>query len=387
MTAETDRPSMPFLFVCCQAGAEATVKSDLICESPDWRLAFSRPGFVTFKLPSPEIDNSPQLKSAFARTYGWSVGRTEVGNVSAASDLLLGKRIHHIHVWPRDICLPGDRGFQPGPTKECNEIGARLLAATRSRGIANAKVAVNRQAKIGQTVLDCVVVDENQWWIGYHTVSCFGQQWPGGVPDIKIPETIVSRAYLKMDEALQWSRLPVQKGDAVVEIGSAPGGACQRLLEGGLKVTGVDPSEMDASILKHPNFTHLRKRGSDVRRRDYRDFKWLMADSNVAPNHTLDTVEAIVTHDQTNLRGVLLTLKLLEWKLVGDVPEFLRRIRSWGYEYVRCRQLAFQRQEICVAALKTRSMRRPRRASVVRQKRKTKSAALQSSNDEADASS
>ena len=51
-----------------------------------------------------------------------------------------------------------------------------------------------------------------------------------------------------MDEALQWSRLPVQKGDAVVEIGSAPGGACQRLLEGGLKVTGVDPSEMDASI-------------------------------------------------------------------------------------------------------------------------------------------
>lgn len=378
---------MPFLFVCCQAGAEATVKSDLVRESSQWRLAFSRPGFVTFKLPPNEFHNNPQLKSAFARTYGWSIGRTEAGDISAACDLLLGQRVHHIHVWPRDICLPGDRGFQPGPTEECNEIGARLLAAARSRGIANAKVTVNRQAKIGQTVLDCVVVDQNQWWIGHHTVSCFGQQWPGGVPAINRPESIVSRAYMKMDEALQWSRLPIQKGDAVVEIGSAPGGACQRLLEAGLRVTGVDPSEMDASILKHPNFTHFRKRGSDVRRRDYRDFKWLMADSNVAPNHTLDTVEAIVTHELTNLRGFLLTLKLLEWKLVDEVPEFLQRVRSWGYEYVRCRQLAFQRQEICVAALKTRSMRRPRRTSVVRQKRKTDSSALHRSRDESDAPS
>ena len=101
MTAESVRSPMPFLFVCCQAGAEATVKSDLVRESSQWRLAFSRPGFVTFKLPPNEFHNNPQLKSAFARTYGWSIGRTEAGDISAACDLLLGQRVHHIHVWPR----------------------------------------------------------------------------------------------------------------------------------------------------------------------------------------------------------------------------------------------------------------------------------------------
>jgi hypothetical protein len=75
-----------------------------------------------------------------------------------------------------------------------------------------------------------------------------------------------------------------------------------------------------------------------------------MADSNVAPKHTLDTVEHIVTHRQVQIRGMLLTLKLPEWKLADSIPGYLARIRGWGYEPVRARQLAHNRQEICVAA-------------------------------------
>ena len=40
-----------FLFVACQAGAEAALKGEMARLWPTFRLAFSRPGFVTFKLP------------------------------------------------------------------------------------------------------------------------------------------------------------------------------------------------------------------------------------------------------------------------------------------------------------------------------------------------
>ncbi|HZZ71681.1 MAG TPA: SAM-dependent methyltransferase, partial [Pirellulales bacterium] len=154
----------------------------------------------------------------------------------------------------------------------------------------------------------------------------------------------------KMEEGLRWSRLPVQAGDRCVEIGCAPGGASQALLQRGLHVTGIDPADVDPRVLEHPNFTYLKKRGADVRRREYRGLKWLMTDMNVAPNYTLDTVEAIVTHREVNIQGLLLTLKLIDWDLAQDLPNYLARIRSWGYRLVQARQLQHNRQEICVAA-------------------------------------
>ncbi len=49
-----------------------------------------------------------------------------------------------------------------------------------------------------------------------------------------------------------WSRLPMHTGDRVVEIGSAPGGASQRLLDLGYEVTGIDAAEMDERVTANP---------------------------------------------------------------------------------------------------------------------------------------
>jgi len=51
-------------------------------------------------------------------------------------------------------------------------------------------------------------------------------------------------------------------------------------------------------------------------------------------------------------RGMLLTLKLVEWTLAEQVPKYLDRVRSWGFHRVRARQLHHNRQEICVVAAK-----------------------------------
>ena len=127
----------------------------------------------------------------------------------------------------------------------------------------------------------------------------------------------------------------------------------------GVTLLGVDPAEMHPDVLADPRFTHLRRRAIQVRRREFRKIRWLTADMNVAPRYTLDVVESIVTHPEVNVRGMLLTLKLIQWDLAPEVPEYLRRVRGWGYNVVRARQLQYDRQEICVAALQKPFRRKP----------------------------
>jgi 23S rRNA (cytidine2498-2'-O)-methyltransferase len=180
------------------------------------------------------------------------------------------------------------------------------------------------------------------------------------VPKLTLPSEVISRAYLKTSEALLWSRLPAAEGDQFVEIGCAPGGSAQALLERGYVVTGVDPAKVDPRLAAMANFTHVQKRAQDLKRKEYANFSWLTADLNVDPMHTLDTVEAIATHQAVHLRGMLVTLKMLAREMYGKVSEYISRVRSWGFEDVRVRQLAFNRQEVCLAALRKRAMRRER---------------------------
>jgi 23S rRNA (cytidine2498-2'-O)-methyltransferase len=126
---------------------------------------------------------------------------------------------------------------------------------------------------------------------------------------------------------------------------------------------GVDPAEVDPLLQEHPSFLHLRSRSSAVRRREFIPARWLASDINATPQYTLDAVEPIVTHGALTIRGLLLTLKLTDWSLAE--PETLdacvKRVRSWGYQDVRLRQLAFNRRELTLAALRSRSQRRVRR--------------------------
>jgi 23S rRNA (cytidine2498-2'-O)-methyltransferase len=160
----------------------------------------------------------------------------------------------------------------------------------------------------------------------------------------------VSRAWLKMREAVLWSGFVLSEGERCVEIGSAPGGASQFLLSRGLDVIGIDPAVMDPVVLGDPHFRHIRKRAKEVPRKEFVGIEWLTSDVNLPPNYTLDAVGAIVKHAGVQLKGMLLTLKLVDWSLADDVPIFLERIRSWGFRNVRARQLHHNRQEICVAA-------------------------------------
>ena len=350
-------PSGQYLFVVCQVGAEAFLKNDIKRNHPGLAFAFSRPSFVTFKITTDDVIE--QIRSPFARTFGFSVTsiKTTENRAELVAECLKAceSPFSHIHVWERDKYVPGERQFEPFAKEESTTLGEQIKTQA---GEALSSTLVNHKARVGDHVANLVLVDDDHWFVGQHITSTIATCWPGGVPPLKRKEDMVSRAYLKMEEALKWSRLPIQKGDKCVELGSSPGGSCQALLDRGLNVIGIDPAKMDERVLKHPNFTHVRARAADLKRKEFAEVRWLMTDANLDPTSTLDAIEGIVTNRQVNIPGMLITLKMLDPKMAKDIDANLDRIRGWGYRHIRARQLAFNRKEICVLAARSKGKMR-----------------------------
>ena len=356
-----------FVFVVCQHGTEGPLKARWATSDHPFRLAFSRPGLLTFKvtpLAAPSHEPGKEAPPSPAPPHDWMVRlsgcalgqvRSPQHTASTAEQLvaqaidLAGNQWQAVHVFERDRHLPGMFGFEPGPTPLCHEIGQRF-AAGLSAAAGTPPPPVNLPAEFGHRVLDVVLIEPHHWLIGYHVVERPHERWPGGAYAAPAPDPMVSRAYLKMAEAVAWSGLPLAPGDCIAEIGSAPGGACQRLLDLGLRVTAIDPAEMDPLLLDHPRLEHWRGKSSAIRRRMYAKFRWLAADANVAPNYTLDAVEDIVTYKTSRIEGLILTLKLSSYDLSAHMDTYLDRVRSWGFQRVEVRQLAANRRECCVVA-------------------------------------
>lgn len=339
-----------FAMLSCACGAEQVVKTEMADEG--WRLAFSRPGFVTAK----NDQDVPLPNGVFVRTASRSLGQVRGSQANAmvaelASQLAEndpnGQKFDQLHVWPKDRVPIGRFGFEPGADEVSSVVSDAVYSGLNETWLKCD--APNRIAQPGDRVLDLVLVDPSHWFMGVHEATVWPTRWPGAVQPIQPLNEPVSRAYYKAAESITWSGFDMQPGDLAVEIGSAPGGACGRLLELGLRVIGIDPAEMDPRINQHPNFQHIRARGGDLPRRQFRGAKWLLVDSNVRPDQTLTTIENIVTHRQSDFVGLLITLKIGDYSSASLIDTWFDRIVRWKPSHVQVRQLARNKCEVCFA--------------------------------------
>jgi 23S rRNA (cytidine2498-2'-O)-methyltransferase len=328
---------------------------------------------LTFKLPGDRRVDERQLAErhwTFAHAHGISLGNVsgtqlsqlakEVWQLAGALPPGSPRRPADLHVWEPSPSAGDSVGSAAERSPLCHEIENAVRAAAPEACAKLRQPSSNRRRPTarGKLVLDIVVLEPGSWWIGSHRAVTWPARWPGGVIPVRLPSYVVSRAYAKIEEAIQWSGLPLMNGDECVEIGCAPGGASQALLDRGLFVTGIDPADVDPSVLSHPRFRHLKKRGQDVRRQEFLGVRWLVADMNIPPEAALDEVEAIVTHPGITIRGMILTLKFSDWNLAERLPEFSERVYRWGYRDVRAHQLARGGQEVCLVALRRKALRR-----------------------------
>src|SRR4029077_8297252 len=96
-------------------------------EWPSLRFAFSRPGFLTFKLTSTKkLPDDFGSKLVVARAAGVCLGKASGPTPAERADsvwkLIGDRKVTQLHVWPRDRHPSGFRDYEPGMTPEAAEL-------------------------------------------------------------------------------------------------------------------------------------------------------------------------------------------------------------------------------------------------------------------------
>jgi len=306
------------------------MKLDVARTRPELRFAYSRPGLVTFKsaraVPPDDIPGS-----VFAHVWGRSIGAAN--DPATAAVQLAGLGATRVHVFAREPVGDGAPGVDLAPWQGLGPGGP---------------------AAIDELVADVIVgPGDEPAWLGVHRHDRFRLAYPGGAIPVEIPGEAPSRAYAKIEEAIAWAALPIERGHVALEIGAAPGGAVLALARRGVEVWGVDTGDLAAHVLALPNVHHVAKKVGALRWEELPPrIDWLLVDVNLAPQVALHEVGRLMPRLKTTLRGAVFTLKLNDWTFVAELPALVERIRQMGLPDVRMRHLPSNRHEICAVALR-----------------------------------
>ena len=101
-------------------------------------------------------------------------------------------------------------------------------------------------------------------------------------------------------------------------------------------------------------FQHIKKRSNQVPKKFFKKTEWVVSDMNVAPNYVFDSVKEIVKSQHTSIQGLILTIKMSDWKLAAEIPEYFALLKKWKFNFVRARQMQYHGQEFCLIAFKIR---------------------------------
>lgn len=340
----------PFCFVTCQPGAEPFVKADVARRHPNLRLAFSRPGFVTFKNPEGEFGADMAAPSVLARCWGPTFGPAIQGeNALRDAGLRLSKLVGEgsavVHAFQRDRFPVGEEPLSFDPWAQEGELAARV----KSSGAFG--WPINVAPRFGQTVLNVMEVDPSMVFVGAHVGGPQRRDTPGGrPPQRRAPEQVPSRVWFKMEEAMWWTGQAPTERDIVLDLGCAPGGGPLALLQRGARVIGVDPADMHPSVLAYPSFTHVARAFEHLENSDLpHGISWLVFDVNLSPTMTLPALRRLCVRLRS-LEQAFVTLKLNTLEHVGMLDWMMAQLTDAGFKHLRATQLFFNRQELFVHA-------------------------------------
>jgi 23S rRNA (cytidine2498-2'-O)-methyltransferase len=321
-----------FVFATCLPGLEPALKLDLARARPELRLAYSRPGLVTFKSPRAVAPDDPP-GSVFAWVWGQSIGPLGGDPADPAIRAQLAaigaNRVHAFF-----------RGLGDGP------IDLAGLAPWQALGPGG-------PAEPGELIADAIVapIADDPVWLGVHRHDRLRSPHAGGAIPVVVPGDAPSRAYAKIEEAIAWADLAVAPGQVALEIGAAPGGAALALARRGLEVWAVDTGALAPQVAALPSIHHLATKVGALRWEELpARIDWLLVDVNLAPQVALHEVRRLMPRLVGALRGAVFTLKLNDWAFVAELPALVDRIRQMGLADVRLRHLPSNRRELCAVA-------------------------------------
>jgi 23S rRNA (cytidine2498-2'-O)-methyltransferase len=167
--------------------------------------------------------------------------------------------------------------------------------------------------------------------------------WPGGAVRFRREEGLLSRAAFKLLEAERVFKLPLDRFTNALDLGASPGGWTSVLLDRGLKVTAVDPAEMDPSLERHPRLHHLQRNAANLSFPPG-TFDLLVCDMSWDPHRTCRLVSALSPAMTAGASGII-TLKLMYRKPFQTLRE-LTEAYAEHFDICKVKQLFHNREEV-----------------------------------------
>lgn len=299
-----------YVYCLCNPGFETRLKAEAAVHAAALRPSFSQPGFVTFKTDK----DRPPPRLTFARVSGRFLAKGTAAEAEQAAEIQgRGRSVHRFSL---------AEGKGEGP-----------------------------EAAPGTEILDVIAVGSGQYWWGVRTVDPWGWGLPGGIPRLVLPEEAPSRAWLKLEEMLLWSRWSPGAETVALELGSAPGGASWALLNRGVRVIGVDVAPMDPLCLNHPLYTHRALSIRDLRKKDLPErVDVLFCDLGLKPVEAVPQIRHLCQIVPTISR-LYYTLKMGEGLDTAELDRWRDAFRKLGFT-VRSTHLPSNRMEILVAGIR-----------------------------------
>ena len=180
-------------------------------------------------------------------------------------------------------------------------------------------------------------------WVGFGTVEEMRSSWPGGAVRFQREDNQISRAKFKLLEAEQAFGLDFTLFKNAIDVGAAPGGWTSLLLERGLRVTAIDPANLDERLIGYPGLTHLKKNASEVKL-PKASFDLLVCDMSWSPNQMSKLVLELQYALMPYAYGII-TVKLMHKKGMQSIREVKERLSS-SFHILRAKQLFHNREEI-----------------------------------------
>lgn len=218
------------------------------------------------------------------------------------------------------------------------------------------KTGATENIREPQEILSLVAVGDTVY-LGLSPAETNLSSWPGGMRRFaKRPEQI-SRAELKLQEAMEVFDFSLPTSGLALDLGAAPGGWTRLLLEAGLRVWAIDPAQLDPRLAQHGHqLTHYLGMAERYLEEALADRSRQRAFAVIASDLRMDAVLAArLVADYAPLlspNGLALTTLKLPHESAKIKPARLAEqalaILHEAYGVVRARQLFHNRQEITV---------------------------------------
>lgn len=134
--------------------------------------------------------------------------------------------------------------------------------------------------------------------------SRFPIGWHEFNEDKKFPP---NRAYLKLWELFTVHPFEFNKKEAVIDVGSSPGGWSWVLSQYFLKVYSIDKAELDSKIMYLPNIEYINGDAFKIQTENFKDCTWIFSDIICAPLKSYELIQNWLTH--SSVKNFVCTLK------------------------------------------------------------------------------